>query len=361
MAGVTLENVRKAYGDNLVVKQFDLAIEDGEFVVLLGGSGCGKSTVLRMIAGLETITGGVIRIGERVVNDLDPGERDLAFVFQNYALYPHMDVRQNMAFCLENQRLPRAEITRRVEDAARIVHMDTLLDRLPGQLSGGQRQRVAIGRAIVRRSEVLLMDEPLSNLDAKLRGEMRAEIARIQDDLGITTVYVTHDQVEAMTMADRIVILHDGLIQQIGAPMQVFRNPINRFVAGFIGSPSMNFLDVAVERDGDALLLQGEGVRVPLNQRHARRLDGYAGRSIVLGLRPQAVFASDQEQAAVSGTVLLIEPFGTETYIQLDTGPTTVTARLDPGDEPVRGERFHLAIEPDDLHFFDPENDAAIV
>ena len=361
MAGVTLENVRKAYGDNLVVKQFDLAIEEGEFVVLLGGSGCGKSTVLRMIAGLETITDGTIRIGDRVVNDLDPGERDIAFVFQNYALYPHMNVRQNMAFCLENLRLPRTEITQRVEDAARIVHMDELLDRLPGQLSGGQRQRVAIGRAIVRRSEVLLMDEPLSNLDAKLRGEMRAEIARIQDDLGNTTVYVTHDQVEAMTMADRIVILHDGLIQQIGAPMQVFRNPINRFVAGFIGSPSMNFLDVEVVGDGDALSLQGEGVRVPLIERHAHRLEGYAGRSIVLGLRPQAVSASDTDGAAVTGTVRLIEPFGTETYIQLDTGTATVTARLEPGDDPVRGERFGLSIEPDDLYFFDPENNAAIV
>jgi multiple sugar transport system ATP-binding protein len=361
VAGVTLENVRKAYGDNLVVKQFDLEIADGEFVVLLGGSGCGKSTVLRMIAGLETITDGTIRIGDRVVNDLDPGERDLAFVFQNYALYPHMNVRQNMAFCLENLRLPRAEIVQRVDDAARIVHMDELLDRLPGQLSGGQRQRVAIGRAIVRRSKVLLMDEPLSNLDAKLRGEMRAEIARIQDDLGITTVYVTHDQVEAMTMADRIVILHDGLIQQIGRPMDVFRAPINRFVAGFIGSPSMNFLPVDVQAAGDGLQLQGESVTVPLAERQAHRLEGYAGRRLVLGFRPQAVLAADADTATVSGTVRLIEPFGTETYIQLDLGGATVSARLDPADEPVRGEPFHLAIEPEDLYFFDPDTDAAIV
>ena len=361
MASVTLRNVRKAYGDNLVVKQFDLEIADGEFLVLLGGSGCGKSTVLRMIAGLEAITDGQILIGDRVVNDLEPGERNLAFVFQNYALYPHMTVAQNMAFCLENQRLSRSEIDGRVAEAAGIVHMEELLQRLPAQLSGGQRQRVAIGRAIVRRSQVLLMDEPLSNLDAKLRGEMRAEIARIQGDLGITAIYVTHDQVEAMTMADRIVIIHEGLIQQIGRPMDVFRRPVNRFVAGFIGSPSMNFVDVDVDEGDGGLVLRAPGLEQPLDDRLSRRLDGYRGQQVVFGFRPQSVTAAPVGQGAVTGTVELVEPYGTETYIKMDLGSLSISGRLDPTDQPVKGEPFALSIDPEDLYLFDPETDAAIV
>ena len=360
MASVTLSNLRKAYGDNLVVKQFDLSIADGEFLVLLGGSGCGKSTVLRMIAGLESVTDGEIRIGDRVVNALEPGERDIAFVFQNYALYPHMNVRRNMEFCLENQRLPRSEITARVEDAARIVHLEPLLERLPAQLSGGQRQRVAIGRAIVRRSKVLLMDEPLSNLDAKLRGEMRAEIARIQEELGITTVYVTHDQVEAMTMADRIVVIHDGLIQQLGAPMDVFRRPVNRFVAGFIGSPSMNFVDVELVEGEGGWRAQAEGVDVALPGRWSRRLEGYRGKPLVLGFRPQAVAAAAVGDAMFAGPVRVVEPYGTETYIVVHLGEATATGRLEPDDQPVKGEPFGLSVAPEDLFFFDPETDAAI-
>ena len=360
MASVTFKNLRKAYGDNLVVKQIDMEVPDGEFVVLLGPSGCGKSTVLRMVAGLETVTDGQIMIGDRVVNDARPGDRDIAFVFQNYALYPHMTVRQNMAFCLENQKLSKDEIGRRIEEATRVVDLKGLLERLPGQLSGGQRQRVAIGRSIVRQAKVLLMDEPLSNLDAKLRGKMRAEISRIQDDLGITTLYVTHDQIEAMTMGDRIVIMHDGIVQQVGAPMEVYRDPNNRFVAGFIGSPGMNFLDVRVEERAGALEVQADGVELALSPAQAHRLDSYKGGQVILGFRPQHIAASNAEDATFSGTVQGVEPYGPETYISMTIGEILATGRLSPDDHPVKGKPFHLAIPPEKVYFFDPTTQATI-
>src|SRR6187431_1664388 len=257
MATVTFDNVNKVYGDFHAVKDLNLEIGDGEFMVLVGPSGCGKTTSLRMIAGLEEISSGTLRIGDRVVNDVAPKDRDIAMVFQSYALYPHMSVRDNMAFGLKLRKVPKADIEKRVNDAAGILNLEKLLDRKPKELSGGQRQRVALGRAIVREPAVFLMDEPLSNLDAKLRVQTRAEIARLHQRLGTTTIYVTHDQVEAMTMGDRIAVMRDGVLQQIGTPQELYDHPLNRFVAGFIGSPSMNFIDVTVEGTGDSARLNG--------------------------------------------------------------------------------------------------------
>src|SRR6187399_2355770 len=258
MATVTFENVQKMYGDFHAVKDLNLEIGDGEFMVLVGPSGCGKTTSLRMIAGLEEISSGTLRIGDRIVNDVPPKDRDIAMVFQSYALYPHMTVRDNMAFGLKLRKLPKADIEKRVKDAAGILSLEKLLDRKPKELSGGQRQRVALGRAIVREPAVFLMDEPLSNLDAKLRVQTRAEIARIHQRLGTTTVYVTHDQVEAMTMGSRIAVMSEGLLQQVGTPQTLYDTPINRFVAGFIGSPSMNFVDVTVDGTGDSARLNAD-------------------------------------------------------------------------------------------------------
>ena len=366
MAKISIENIRKSYGDNVVVKQMSLEIDDGEFLVLLGPSGCGKSTVLRMLAGLETITYGKMLIEDRVVNDLEPAERDIAFVFQNYALYPHMTVRQNIAFCLENQGMDRRAIAERVQEAAELVRLADMLERLPGQLSGGQRQRVAIARAVVRRPKVLLMDEPLSNLDAKLRGAMRADIIRVQEEIGATTVYVTHDQVEAMTMANRIVIMHDGIIAQIGAPMDVYQRPVSRFVASFIGSPAMNFVDVSVGgpdgADATVRTLHADGVSVALDDDAARRLQPYAGERVVLGFRPQnvAVVAPGKGAAMFEGRVETVEPYGPETYIRVALGDTVVSGRVGPDDPVVKGEPLGLNADPASLYFFDPANGAVI-
>ena len=361
MAKITLRNLRKSYGDNVVVKQVNLEIADAEFLVLLGPSGCGKSTVLRMIAGLESITDGQILIGDRVVNDLDPGERDIAMVFQNYALYPHMNARENIGFCLENLGVPAAERDRRVREVAAILNLEPLLSRLPGELSGGQSQRVAIGRAIIREPNVLLMDEPLSNLDAKLRGQMRSEISRLHDRFKITTFYVTHDQVEAMTMADRIVIIEGGVIQQVGAPMEVYRRPNNKFVAGFIGSPSMNFATVQLHERGGQQELRGEGVRLTADDELWQRLERFAGDGLIIGVRPQdLVPAGDGAEALFSGEVEVVEPYGAETYIDLSLGQTTVTARLDPTCAPARGEAFALSAPAERIYFFDPHNETTI-
>jgi len=361
MASVTLKNLRKAYGRVVVVKQVDLTIADKEFLVLLGPSGCGKSTVLRMIAGLETITDGDIFIGDRRVNDVEAGDRDIAMVFQNYALYPHMTARKNMAFCLENLRMARADVTARVDEAARILSLEPLLDRLPSQMSGGQRQRVAIGRAIVRKPKVFLMDEPLSNLDAKLRGKMRAEISRLHERIGVTTVYVTHDQVEAMTMAHRIVIIHEGRIQQVGRPMEVYDHPANKFVAGFIGSPTMNFMEVEVTQDpGGGRRLKAEGLDLPLPEALGHRLERFLGATVTLGMRPQHFIPAPADHAPIRGTVVMVEPYGPETYIEISLGEVTLSSRLEPGDTPTRGRAFGLDFAPDKLHFFDPQNGAAV-
>ncbi len=360
MAKITLRDLRKSYGDNVVVKQVNLEVADREFLVLLGPSGCGKSTVLRMIAGLESITDGEILIGETVVNDLDPGERDIAMVFQNYALYPHMTARENIGFCLENLGVGASERDERVDEVARILNLEALLERLPGEMSGGQSQRVAIGRAIIREPNVLLMDEPLSNLDAKLRGQMRTEITKLHDRFKITTFYVTHDQVEAMTMADRIVIIEGGVIQQMGSPMDVYRRPNNRFVAGFIGSPSMNFAEVEFAKEGGARHLRCEGVDVPLSGELERRLERFVDRKLFMGVRPQDLHAAPQAEAFFSGEVEVVEPYGAETYIDLQLGGGAFTARLDPGDSPVKGQAFHLTTDVERLYFFDPDTEATI-
>ncbi|MBP2551821.1 multiple sugar transport system ATP-binding protein [Neorhizobium galegae] len=313
MAQVTLSEIRKSYGSVNVIHGVDLQINDGEFVVLVGPSGCGKSTLLRMIAGLETITGGTLDIGGRIVNDLDPKDRDIAMVFQSYALYPHMTAATNMGFSLEHRGGSKAEIEERVNWAAGILGLEALLDRYPRQLSGGQRQRVAMGRAIVRNPQVFLFDEPLSNLDAKLRVVMRGEIKSLHQKLKTTTVYVTHDQVEAMTMADRIVVLNRGRVEQIGAPLDLYDRPANRFVAGFIGSPSMNFIEGTITAEGFATA----GLTVPL----PIKAQSHVGGPAILGIRPEHLRL---DPAGIRAEVLLVEPMGAETQVTMLLGNTQV-------------------------------------
>ncbi|TPM37221.1 sn-glycerol-3-phosphate ABC transporter ATP-binding protein UgpC [Mesorhizobium sp. B2-3-4] len=350
MASVTLEKVRKDYGAVRVLHAVDLEIADGEFVVLVGPSGCGKSTLLRMIAGLEEASDGEIRIGDRLVNDVAPKDRDIAMVFQSYALYPHMDVSKNMGFSLMLRKAEKPAIDARVDGAAKRLGLDTFLQRLPRQLSGGQRQRVAMGRAIVRDPKVFLFDEPLSNLDAKLRVHMRAEIKALHQQLKTTSVYVTHDQIEAMTMADRIVVMHDGLIQQVGAPLDLYDRPANMFVAGFIGSPGMNFLPAAVEKAGkvDAVLSDGQKLRLP---------DGLPlkdGDAITVGLRPEHIKLADD--GALRGEVGVVEPLGlsTQFYVKLAGQQLCVFAMGRAGVKP--GDVVRLAADPAALHLFDRES-----
>ena len=346
MAGLRLESLRKQFGTIEIIKGVDLDIADGEFVVFVGPSGCGKSTLLRMIAGLEDITAGDLFIGDTRCNAMEPRERGVAMVFQSYALYPHLSVFQNMSFGLSLDRRPKAEIEARVGEAARILKLEELLHRRPAQLSGGQRQRVAIGRAIVRKPAVFLFDEPLSNLDAALRMDMRMEIARLHKELGATMIYVTHDQVEAMTLADKIVVLEAGTVQQIGAPIDIYKNPANRFVAGFIGSPKMNFFDVRVTRVADGSVMVASPTVAPV----AVRASGFSvDDRAVLGVRPQALRGDDGAAAAgvIRGSVSLVERLGHETVVNLNTASgeralaaipqdtmfeagSTVTFRFDP-------------------------------
>jgi sn-glycerol 3-phosphate transport system ATP-binding protein len=350
MAEVSLRDVRKAYAGTPVIHGVTCDIADGELIVVVGPSGCGKSTLLRMVAGLEEITAGEIAIGGRVVNAVEPKDRDIAMVFQNYALYPHMSVRENMAYGLRIRGLPKPEIAARVARAAGILQLDALLDRKPRQLSGGQRQRVAMGRAIVRDPQVFLFDEPLSNLDAQLRGQMRVEIKRLQQSLATTAIYVTHDQVEAMTLADRLIVMHAGVAEQIGAPLEVYERPATVFVAGFIGSPSMNFLPASIAAGG-AIALPG-GALLP------RPPDGAplaAGTAVTLGIRPEHI-ALDGD-GALTVTVDLAEMLGADTIVhgRLADG-TLLLARL-PGTARVApGERLTLAAEPAQLHLFDRTN-----
>src|SRR5271169_6884728 len=308
MASVEVSNVRKSFGSFEVIHGVSIRVEDGEFVILIGPSGCGKSTLLRMVAGLESITSGELRIGGRVVNDLPPKERDIAMVFQNYALYPHMTVAANMAFSMKLRGAPQDEIEARVNRAAEIFGLLHLLARFPRQLSGGQRQRVAMGRAIVRDPQVFLFDEPLSNLDAKLRVQMRTEIKELHQRLGTTTVYVTHDQIEAMTMADKIVVMHDGLVEQIGAPLELYDRPANLFVAGFIGSPAMNFFKGRVGANGSAAFETADGIKLPLAAKPA----GADGRPAVYGIRPEHFAIADD---GALGEVVVIEPTGSEIQV----------------------------------------------
>jgi multiple sugar transport system ATP-binding protein len=383
MAAITFDDVTKTYGDGYpAVSDLNLDVEDGEFVVLVGPSGCGKTTALRMIAGLEEITGGQIRIGDRVVNNLPPRDRDVAMVFQNYALYPHMTVAENIGFALRMRKVPKAEARRRIQETARVIGLTDHLDRKPGQLSGGQRQRVAMGRAIVREPQVFLMDEPLSNLDAKLRVQMRAEISRIQRQLAVTTVYVTHDQVEAMTMGDRVAVMRKGLLQQFDEPQRLYAKPANLFVASFIGSPAMNMLEGTVEEDGCHV---GSAV-LPLRG----GLESYAGKRIAVGIRPEALaLPGADDRARIRGTVQTVEALGPEqlAHVEVEARPViadevlegivdthdakelaeivnvdraTVVARLAASATVRPDDAIELAVDVNNLHFFDLESGEAI-
>jgi multiple sugar transport system ATP-binding protein len=359
MARLSLEKLTKSYATYQAVRGIDLEIEDNEFIVLVGPSGCGKSTTLRMIAGLEEISGGHIRIDTRVVNDVAPGQRDIAMVFQNYALYPHMTVYNNIAFGLRQKKVPRIDIERRVKEAGRILDIEALMKRKPRQLSGGQRQRVAMGRAIVRNPKVFLFDEPLSNLDAKLRVQMRTEIKKLHQLVPTTTVYVTHDQVEAMTMADRVVVMNNGVIEQVGTPQELYYRPRSRFVAGFIGSPAMNMLPARLEADGDGLALRldnGASLAVP-----AERVAAYGphvGRAMLLGLRPEGLTEDRGKPSAVPLDVGidLVEPLGVETLVYFRIGHHTVCGRVDPTTWPQPGTTMRLAAEMSQMHLIDPDS-----
>jgi sn-glycerol 3-phosphate transport system ATP-binding protein len=350
MASIDIRGVKKRYGNQQVIHGVDLHIEDAELIVVVGPSGCGKSTLLRMIAGLETISEGEISIGDRVVNDLEPMDRDIAMVFQNYALYPHMSVYDNMAYGLRNRRYPRDEIEKQVRRAAAILHIEDYLDRRPRQLSGGQRQRVAMGRAIVRDPAAFLFDEPLSNLDAKLRVQMRLEIKKLQTSLRTTSVYVTHDQVEAMTLADRLLVMNEGVAEQIGTPMDVYAKPATLFVAGFIGSPSMSFLPARVGDDLQSVVLES-GLRLALQA----PVDIATGREVTVGIRPEHLLDENEAQFdPLDVQVELVEPLGADTLVHGMVDGVALTARL-PGDARVSsGELLRLWVAPDRLHLFDP-------
>jgi multiple sugar transport system ATP-binding protein len=347
MASITIKNLVKAYGNVTVIPDLDLEIADREFVVFVGPSGCGKSTLLRIIAGLEPITAGEVFIGETRVNGVPAARRNIAMVFQDYALYPHMTVYDNMAFALELRGTPKAEIDARVRRAATMLHIEPFLARKPKALSGGQRQRVAMGRAIVRDPSVFLFDEPLSNLDAKLRGQVRAEIKALSQELKTTMVFVTHDQVEAMTMADRIVVLQGGVVQQQGTPEEVYEQPANQFVAGFIGSPTMNFFPV--ERRGDGLVFTGDGTPVPLDVAAA----AHVPQTAVLGVRPEHFGVAGDGVGATEVAIKLVEPLGSDTLVHVDLGGTAAIARVEPDLRPKMGDRIRLRVQPSKSHFFD--------
>ncbi len=354
MAEVTIRDLKKSYDDLQVLHGLDIDIHDGEFVVLVGPSGCGKSTLLRMIAGLESISGGSIHINERLVNNLPPAERDIAMVFQNYALYPHKTVRGNISFSLRMKGLSKNDIEDRVQKAAEILGLLPYLDRYPRALSGGQRQRVAMGRAIVRDPQVFLFDEPLSNLDAKLRVQMRTEIRELHQRLKTTTIYVTHDQIEAMTMADKIVVLQNGVIEQIGSPLDLYDNPANQFVAGFIGSPAMNFFTGDVEVHENKLVARLNSGTLPLNEtKHIS-----AGQKIKIGIRPENLIITD---SGISATASVIEPTGPETHVVLrdiEGSEITLVSRERRNFEV--GEKLHLTVKPNNMHIFDSENGNSI-
>ncbi len=352
MARVLFEHVFKNYGDFEAVKDFNLEIRDKEFLVLVGPSGCGKSTTLRMIAGLESISDGKLHIGDRLVNDVAPKDRDIAMVFQNYALYPHMSVFDNMSFALKLRKVPKDEIRKSVQHTADILGIGHLLERKPRQLSGGQRQRVAMGRAIVRNPSVFLFDEPLSNLDAKLRVQMRVELSRLHQRLQTTMVYVTHDQVEAMTLADRIVVMKDGIKQQAGPPMELFHKPCNAFVAGFIGSPSMNFLTGKLQKRGETLFVCGEGFEVALGAKHAAALTEHNVDAVQIGVRPQDLSPAITSEATISSTVDVIEPMGSETFYYFNVGEAQLIGRSE-GDAAVgAGQSATFGLNLDHLHLF---------
>jgi multiple sugar transport system ATP-binding protein len=348
MASVTIQSVRKKFGETPILHGVDISIRDGTFTVLVGPSGCGKSTLLRMIAGLEQVTGGEIRIGDKLVNDLPPKSRDIAMVFQNYALYPHMTVRDNMSFALRLANQDKATIDGKVARAAEILGLDALLDRYPRQLSGGQRQRVAMGRAIVRDPQVFLFDEPLSNLDAKLRVAMRSEIKELHQRLQTTSIYVTHDQIEAMTMGDQIVVMRDGRIEQTGSPLELYDHPANQFVAGFIGSPAMNFLPATLRRAGsDAFVELTDGTRLPAPP----RTSGADGQPIVFGTRPEHLALADQ--GGITAKVVVMEPTGMDTFIACRHDSVDLAAVFRERHDFAPGSTIHLVPDPQRAHLFD--------
>ena len=369
MASLSLSHINKTYPNGFqAVKDFNLEIEDKEFIIFVGPSGCGKSTTLRMIAGLEEISGGTLKIGDKVMNDVEPKDRDIAMVFQNYALYPHMTVYDNMAFGLKLRKVPKDQIDKAVREAARILDLDKLLDRKPKALSGGQRQRVSMGRAIVRNPKVFLMDEPLSNLDAKLRVQMRIEISKIHQRLGATIIYVTHDQTEAMTLGTRIVVMKDGVVQQVDTPQNLYQKPGNLFVAGFMGSPQMNFLDAVISEKGGNVVatIGGEHeVIVPAAKAKVLKDKGYVGKKVVLGIRPEDIhdsqmFLETSPSKPMNSVVKVYELLGAEVFLYFDVDGTQVTARVDPRTTAKTGDPIRFAFDMEKAHFFDKETELTI-
>lgn len=369
MASVKLKNVYKRYaGGVTAVNDFNMDIEDKEFIILVGPSGCGKTTTLRMIAGLEDISEGELYIGDKLVNDVDPKNRDIAMVFQNYALYPHMTVFENMSFGLRLRKIPKDEIKRRVHEAAKILDIEHLLDRRPKALSGGQRQRVALGRAIVREPKVFLMDEPLSNLDAKLRVQMRTEINKLHQKLQTTFIYVTHDQTEALTMGTRIVVMKDGYVQQIDTPQALYERPCNMFVAGFIGSPQMNFINAKVEKRGDGIYLTFGKDTIKLPEGKAKKLEGtdYIGKEVILGIRPECLhdepaFLEQMADSLVEARIELTENLGSETYLYMVVDDVDFTARVNPRTKARAGDIIKMAFDTNRIHLFDKETEKTIM
>jgi multiple sugar transport system ATP-binding protein len=363
MGQVVLKGLNKFYDSVHAVKDVNLQIRDKEFVVFVGPSGCGKTTTLRMIAGLEAISSGDISIDGNVINELAPMDRDIAMVFQNYALYPHMSVYHNMAFGLKMRKFEKGEIDRRVREAADILGIGELLTRKPRQLSGGQRQRVALGRAIVRHPRVFLFDEPLSNLDAKLRVQMRVELKKLHLRLGTTAIYVTHDQVEAMTLGDRVVVMKDGVVQQVGEPLELYNQPANRFVAGFIGSPAMNFAAVTVTEANGALIAENSGLRIRLPDETARRLHGHIGHEVTLGVRPEDLTvagAADLDHPCFDAVIEVIEQLGSEILLDMKVGEGVMVASVEPTVRVKLRDKLRVAIRPSRLHVFDAKTEAAI-
>ncbi len=357
MASLELENINKTYNESVhAVKNVNLTISDKEFLVLVGPSGCGKSTLLRMIAGLEDITSGTMKIGERVVNDISPKDRDIAMVFQNYALYPHMSVYENMAFGLKLRKMPNREVDDRVREAAELLELSNLLDRKPKALSGGQRQRVALGRAIVRKPQVFLFDEPLSNLDAKLRVQMRLEIKKLHQRLQTTMIYVTHDQVEAMTMGDRIVVMKEGIVQQVDTPLNLYGYPNNKFVAGFIGSPAMNFFNGTILKEDTIYYFKTEEFKIPIREGSFGKNPEKNSKAIILGIRPEHLTISD-DTTHFKAKLEVIEPLGSEIYLHLKTELRHFAIRTSKIDDFNIGQDIYLACETKNMHFFDTETE----
>ncbi|MBQ7677577.1 MAG: sn-glycerol-3-phosphate ABC transporter ATP-binding protein UgpC [Lachnospiraceae bacterium] len=368
MASISLKGIYKRYPNGYeAVKDFNLEIQDKEFIIFVGPSGCGKSTTLRMVAGLEDISEGELKIDGKLMNDVEPKDRDIAMVFQNYALYPHMTVYDNMAFGLKLRKRPKEEIDQKVKEAAQILGLDQLLDRKPKALSGGQRQRVAMGRAIVRNPKVFLMDEPLSNLDAKLRVQMRIEISKIHDRLGATIIYVTHDQTEAMTLGTRIVVMKDGIVQQIDTPQHLYQQPGNQFVAGFIGSPQMNFLEAKIEKEGSDLVAKiGDAtIVIPASKAKALEEGGYTGKLVTMGIRPEDIhdeqmFIDAHQNTTFESTIRVYELLGAEVFLYFDYAGVQLTARVNPRTTARTGDTVKFAFDMEKAHFFDKETEVTI-